>query len=83
MDGQPMKLAPDINPTMKQFWENTREPGEPFCRRCGIPEYATTDLRSFELGGQSFYLCYRCQKAVLSAVWPTETETPPAGEKEA
>jgi len=78
MSRQSMKLAPDINPNVKQFWENTREPGEPFCRRCGIPEYATTELRSFELAGQSFHLCDRCQKTVLSAIWPDDT--PPAGE---
>ena len=68
-----MKLAPDINLTLKQFWENSREPGEPFCRRCGIPEYAITGhtpLQLFELAGQSFYLCYRCQKAILDAICP-------------
>lgn len=67
-----MKLAPDINPILKEFWESTREPGEPFCRRCGIPEYATADLHSFALAGRSFYLCYKCQKVILDAVWPDE-----------
>ena len=62
MDQQVMRLASDINSTLKQFWENTRESDEPFCRRCGIPEYATTDLQAFEFAGRSFYLCYRCQK---------------------
>ena len=77
-----MRLASDINPTVKQFWENSREPGEPFCRRCGIPEYATRSLQPFELAGKSFYLCYWCQKAILDAIWPDEAlrqQEEPAG----
>jgi len=84
VDRQSMKLASDINATLKEYWERTREPGEPFCRRCGIPEYATADpssLQLFEFAGQSFYLCYRCQEAVLSALWPDKLQAPPAGEQ--
>lgn len=76
-----MQLATDINPTLKQFWEATREPGELFCRRCGIPEHATPDLRVFELAGQSFCLCHKCQKVVLDALWPDQPQTPLAGKQ--
>ena len=69
-----MKLAPDIIP-LKKYWESIRGPDEPFCRRCGIPEYAITGhtlLQPFEFAGQSFHLCRRCQKAILDAICPDE-----------
>ncbi len=66
-----MKLASDINPTLKQFYEETREPGESFCRRCGVPQYITATLRPYTLAGKELHLCGKCQEAVLDAVWPT------------
>jgi len=70
-----MHLASDINPTLKQFWQSIRRPDEPFCRRCGIPERATNSLRAFEMGGESFYLCLKCQKVLLQALWPDEAKS--------